>query len=119
LTVVKLTTSGQRSLFSPSLKQKLADLKDGITGLATGPDGSIYIATWNGMLKLNRDGSVAKVVHPVAVKDCDSDPADHNPANASSPLLRGLGVDPDGNVYVATTSCHRVVKITTAGWIRF
>jgi sugar lactone lactonase YvrE len=51
------------------------------------------------------------------VKDCDSDPADHNPANAISPLLRGLGVDPDGNVYVAATSRHRVVKITPEGHV--
>jgi sugar lactone lactonase YvrE len=51
------------------------------------------------------------------VKDCDSDPADHNPANASSPLLRGLGVDSRGNVYVAATSCHRVLKITPDGQV--
>jgi hypothetical protein len=65
MTVAKLTTSGQRSLFASSLSRKLAELKDGITGLAAGPDGSIYVATWNGVVKLNRDGSVAKVVHPL------------------------------------------------------
>ena len=42
------------------------------------------MATWNGIVKLSADGSIAKVVHPVVVKDCDSDPADHNPANAAS-----------------------------------
>jgi sugar lactone lactonase YvrE len=66
-------------------------------------------------VKLSKDGSIAKIMHPVAVKDCDADPADHNPANASSPLFRGLGVDADGNVYVAATSCHRVVRITPRG----
>lgn len=117
MTVVKLSASGQRSLFAPSLEQKLTDLKDGITGLASASDGSIYVATWKGILKLNRDGSVAKIMHPVLVKDCDSDPADHNPANASSPLLRGLGVDGRGNVYVAATSCHRVLKISRRGHV--
>ncbi len=102
-------------IFSPQLQQRLAELQDGITGLAAGPDGSIYVATWNGIVKLNRDGSIAKILNPVAVKDCESDPADHNPANASSPLLRSLAVDTGGNVYVAATSCHRLLKITPDG----
>ena len=117
LAVVRLSSRGEKELFSPSLKNKLLELKDGITGLASGPDGSIYVATWNGIVKLKADGSITKVVHPVVVKDCDSDPADHNPANASSPLLRGLGVDARGNVYVAATSCHRVLKITPDGQV--
>ncbi|MGA3205837.1 MAG: hypothetical protein ABSF12_25365 [Bryobacteraceae bacterium] len=116
-TVARLSARGRQELFAPALKNKLAELKDGITGLAAGADGSIYAATWNGIVKLNVDGSIAKIIHPVEVKDCDSDPADHNPANASSPLLRGLGVDSRGNVYVAATSCHRVLKITPDGQV--
>jgi hypothetical protein len=115
MTVARLSARGERSLFSPSLKEKLASLGDGITGIASGPGGSIYVATWKGIVKLNRDGSIARVLHPLPVDDCDHDPADHNPANASSPLLRGLAVDPDGNVLVAATSCHRVLKISPAG----
>ncbi len=118
MTVVRLSPRGRQDLFAPLLKQTLAELKDGITGLASGPDGSIYVATWNGIVKLKSDGSIEKIAYPVAVKDCDSDPADHNPANASSPLLRGLGVDSRGNVYVAATSCHRVLKITPDGQVR-
>src|SRR5271165_3141707 len=117
MTVVRLSARGRQDLFAPSLKNKLAELNDGITGLASGPDGSIYVATWNGIVKLKGDGSIAKIVHPVVVKDCDSDPADHNPDNASSPLLRGLDVDSRGNVYVAATSCHRVLKITPDGQV--
>ena len=49
------------------------------------------------------------------MQDYDSDPADHNPANVTSPLFRGLGVDADGNAYVAATSCHRVLKIAPGG----
>jgi hypothetical protein len=117
LTVARMSPHGELSLFSPSLKQTLGNLDDGITGLTSGQDGSIYAATWRGILKLSKDGSIAKIMHPVAVKDCDSDPADHNPANASSPLFRGLGVDADGNVYAAATSCHRVVRVTPMGEI--
>ena len=115
MTVARMSPHGEQGLFSPSLKQTLSRFNDGITGLASGPDGSIYAATWKGIIKLSKDGSIAQIMHPVAVKDCDSDPADHNPANASSPLFRGLGVDADGNVYVAATSCHRVVRITPRG----
>jgi hypothetical protein len=115
LTVARMSSHGEQSLFTPSLKQTLNNWSDGITGLTTGPDGSIYAATWNGIVKLSKDGSIAKIMHPVVVKDCDSDPADHKPANASSPLFRGLGVDADGNVYAAATSCHRVVRITPSG----
>jgi sugar lactone lactonase YvrE len=118
MTVARMSPRGEQSLFAPSLKQTLTTLNDGITGLSTGPDGSIYAATWNGIVKLSKDGSIAKIMHPIAVKDCDSDPADHNPANASSPLFRGLGVDANGNVYVAATSCHRVVRITPRGEVR-
>jgi hypothetical protein len=115
MTVAQMSPNGEQSLFAPSLKQTLSNLNDGITGLTSGPDGSIYVATWKGIVKLSKDGSVAKIMHPVAVKDCDSDPADHNPANASSPLFRGLGVDAEGDVYAAATSCHRVVRITPTG----
>jgi len=117
LTVVRLSPDGRLDLFAPSLKNKLAELKDGITGLASGPGGAIYVATWNGIVVLKRNGAIAKIVHPVAVPDCDTDPADHNPANASSPFLRGLGIDSHGNAYVAATSCHRVLKITPDGQV--
>lgn len=117
LTVVRLSPDGWKDLFAPTLKGKLTELRDGVTGLASGPDGSIYVATWNGIVKLKRDGSISKIVHPIVVKDCDNDPADHNPANASSPLLRGLGVDSYGNIYVAATSCHRVLKIPPGGLV--
>lgn len=117
LTVVRLSPDGRKDLFAPTLKGKLAELRDGVTGLASGPDGSIYVATWNGIVKLKRDGSISKIVHPIVVKDCDNDPADHDPANASSPLLRGLGVDSYGNIYVAATSCHRVLKIPPGGQV--
>ena len=41
MTVERLSARGRRGLFAPSLKDKLTELKDGITGLASGPDGSI------------------------------------------------------------------------------
>jgi len=32
---------------------------DGTTGLASAPNGSIYLGTWNGIVKLKADGSIA------------------------------------------------------------
>jgi len=117
LALARLPRNRQPDLFSPSLKQKLAELKDGVTGLASGPDGSIYVATWKGIIVLKLEGSIARFMNPIAVPDCDSDPADHNPANAGSPLFRGLGIDSAGNIYAAATSCHRVLRITPAGQV--
>ena len=83
-------------------------------GLASGPDGSIYVSTWDAVLKVNTEGTATTVVHPVVVKDCDEDPADHKRSNRL-PNLRGLAVDAQGTVYAAATSCHRVLKIAPDG----
>lgn len=109
--------NGKRELFSAALQDKLAQLGDGITALTVGPDGRIYAGTWKGFVKLERDGSIAEIRHPLVVNDCDRDPADHQPANASSPLFRGIAVDARGNVYLAATSCHRVLMAAPDGTI--
>jgi hypothetical protein len=116
-TVARLSPEGKRSLFSPALLNKLAEHGDGVTSIAAGPDGLVYVGTWKGFIVVNRDGSIAKIRYPLVVDDCDSDPADHNPANASSPYFRGIAVDSAGNVYLAATSCHRVVKVEPNGTV--
>jgi sugar lactone lactonase YvrE len=118
LAVARLSPSGERSLFSPQLQEELARHQDGIQNLIFAADGSLYVSTWKGILKLDRDGSITRRLYPIAMPDCDNDPADHNPANASSPLLRGIGVDAEGNLYVAATSCHRVLKIAPDGSVQ-
>jgi hypothetical protein len=86
----------------------------GVRFLASGPNDSVYIATWDAVLKVNKNGAVSTVVHPVVVKDCDEDPADHKPSNRM-PFLRCLAVDGRGMVYAAATSCHRLLKIASDG----
>ena len=108
--LVKESVSQQQTLFPPALEDSLDKLNDGITGLATAPDGSIYLACWNSLLKVAMDGKITILLHPVPVKDCDEDPADHREANRGIPLLRGIDVDSSGTVYAAATSCHCVVK---------
>jgi hypothetical protein len=117
-TLVRETPAKQQILFSPTLENILDKLNDGITGLASSPDGSLYVACWNSLLKVNMDGSVKTLVHPVLVSDCDEDPADHREANKGIPLLRGIAVDSGENVYVAATSCHCLLKITSDGKVK-
>ena len=69
LTLTRLSSDGKRALFAPSLKATLAKLNEAVTGLAIGPDGVLFIACPNAILKVKTDGSVTTLVHPVAVSD--------------------------------------------------
>ncbi len=83
----------------------------GIKGLASGPDGALYISCPSAVLKIKPDGVVSTVVHPIALNDCDKDPLD----SMAEPGLRGLAVDSRGAVFAAATGCRRVVKISPEG----
>jgi len=117
LALAREAPDGTISAFSPQLRRLLAQIDDGVTGLASGPDGSVYVASWTGLFKVKTDGSATEVSHRVVVPDCDEDRADHRPSSPL-PLLRGLAVDGSGNIYVAATSCHRVLKVSADGEIR-
>jgi hypothetical protein len=112
--LTRISPDGKKTLFSPDLKRMLEEAHDGVTGLAAGTDGSLYVSTWDAVLKINKAGAVTTVVRPVVVPDCDEDRADHNPSNRL-PFLRGLAVDRLGIVYAAATSCHRLLKIAPDG----
>jgi sugar lactone lactonase YvrE len=116
LALMSETPGGQRTAFAPALTKALHQIDDGITGLASGPDGSLYVASWTGVFKVNWDGTVRTVAHPIKVKDCDEDRADHK-ASSRLPYLRGLAVGSDGTVYAAATSCHCLIKITPEGQV--
>jgi sugar lactone lactonase YvrE len=114
LGLTRISPDGSQTPFSPDLKKTLEKMDQGVFGLATGPDGSVYVSSWDAVFRVNKEGAVTRVVHPVAVPDCDADPADHKPSNRL-PNLRGLAVDAQGTVYAAATSCHRVLKIAPDG----
>lgn len=76
-----------------------------INGLAAGPDGSFYYSEDDAIHRISRDGAVSTVGRRVPSSGC----------RAASALLRGLDVDPAGNVYVADAGCGRVLKVTPSG----
>jgi sugar lactone lactonase YvrE len=112
--ITKTSPDGKQTLFSPDLKKTLEKTDDGVFGLASGPNGSVYVSTWDSVLRVDQDGTVITVARPVVVNDCDEDRADHKPSNRL-PYLRGLAVGAAGTVYAAATSCHRVLKIAPDG----
>jgi sugar lactone lactonase YvrE len=112
--LTRISPDGEQTLFSRDLKQMLEKRDDGVFGLAAGPNGSVYVSTWDAVLRVNKDSTVTVVAYPVVVKDCDEDRADHKRSNRL-PYLRGLAVDARGTVYAAATSCHRLLKITADG----
>ena len=50
------------------------------------------------------DGKVTTLVHPIVLKDVDTDLPKGTPED-QKPFLRGLAVDARGNVYAAATGC--------------
>lgn len=116
LTLTRLSPDGKRTLFAPDLKNTLAKLKEAVTGLAVGPDGSLFVACPNAILKVKMDGTVTTFLHPVEVKDCDDAFGNYPDAPFfHAPYLRGLDVTEGETVYAAVTGCRCVIKISKEG----
>jgi hypothetical protein len=116
LTLTRLAPDEKRTLFSPGLKKTLATLKEAVTGLAVGPDGSLFVACPNAILKVKTDGAATTFAHPVEVKDCD-DVFGKYPDSPffHAPYIRGLDVTEGETVYAAVTGCRCVVKVSAKG----
>src|SRR5262249_19896569 len=109
--LTRISPDGKQQPFAPDLNETVKKL--GISGLATGPEGSLYLACHNAVLKVKADGTFTKVAEKVEVKDCD-EAMPYDPT-VPMPSLRGLAVDAKGTVYAAATGCRCVVKITADG----
>ena len=115
--LVRETPHGDLEILSSGLEDTLNRLDDGIIGIAAAPNGPIFVACWNSLLRVSMDGKVETLIHPVVVSDCDHDPADHRESNRDKPLLRGLAVDSNGVIFAAATSCHCLLRITPDGQV--
>src|SRR5215472_2954612 len=76
--ITRVSPDGKQSRFVPDL-EKVLKQQDGITGLTTGPDGSLYVACPSAILKVKMDGTFTTLVSPVVVKDCNEESKDRNP----------------------------------------
>jgi hypothetical protein len=113
LEIARLTPDGKVIPLAPSLKET-ADKLGGIKGLASGPDGCLYVSCPGAVLKIQLDGKVTTLAHPIVLKDVDTDLPTGTPED-QKPFLRGLAVDSQGAVYAAATGSRCIVKITTEG----
>lgn len=103
--MTRISPEGRQESFAPDFARRIEEL--GITGLASGPDGTLYVACLTGVAKVKADGTFTMLANPVAITDCDQD--------APTSFLRGLDVDSHGTVYAAACGCRCVVKITADG----
>jgi hypothetical protein len=112
--VTRQSPSGEISIFPLDGIKTTAAEGQGITGLAPGPNGELYIAEPSAVLKLKMDGTFTMLASPIELKDCDMEYPDHA-LRIMLPSLRGLAVDADGTVFAAAVGCHAVVKISPEG----
>ena len=80
-----------------------------LNGLAATPDGSVYYTENRAVRRVTPQGKLTTVVDNVTLSECDSVPGI---STNLGPYFRGLDVDAQGTVYVATTGCGSVLKIT-------
>jgi hypothetical protein len=107
--IVRLSPDGTRTPLVPKLRET-AERLGGIKGLATGPEGSLFVTYPRAVQKITPAGAVTMLADSVVVPGCD-----HVPTDIPDPYLRGLAVDGRGTVYAAATGCRCVVKITAGG----
>jgi hypothetical protein len=100
------TVEGKLSVFAPGLAGALRRWDEGVSGLAAGPAGSLYVASPSRIWNVNAKGGVG--YFEGEVKDCDED----LPPNWKAPGFRGLCATPQGKVYAAATGCRAVIAFT-------
>jgi sugar lactone lactonase YvrE len=103
--MMRISSDGRLEPFALEFAKSIERL--GITGLANGLDGTLYVACLTVVMKVKTNGTFTALANPVVVKDCDQD--------APTSFLRDLDVDSHGTVYAAACGCRCVVKITADG----
>ncbi|KPJ62653.1 hypothetical protein AMK68_04655, partial [candidate division KD3-62 bacterium DG_56] len=84
------------------------------TDVVLAPDGSLYIAEWYRVRKVDANGIITTVAgggHPA------DGVGDDGPAVEAAVSPYGLALGPDGSLYIAEGGVHRVRKVDPAGMI--
>jgi len=113
LEIARLSLDGKVTLLAPSMKETASKL-GGIKGLACGADGCLYVSFPSAVLKMQPDGKVTTLAHPINLNGVDTDLPKGTPDD-QKPFLRGLAVDAHGAVYAAASGSRCVVKIAVDG----
>jgi sugar lactone lactonase YvrE len=113
LEIARLSPEGKVTSLGVGLKETTEKL-GGIKGLASGRDSCLYVSCPSAILKIELDGKVTTLVHPIILQDVDADVPPGTPDD-QKPYLRGLAVDSRGTVYAAATGSRCIVKITPNG----
>lgn len=111
LRIVRFTRAGVQSVHATLPLKITGGVLRWINGLAAGSDGSLYYTEDTAVRKIDARGVVFTLATGIAIPDCARIPG----TEEATPYLRGLGVGPDGTVFVAASGCGAVLKITPAG----
>jgi sugar lactone lactonase YvrE len=108
--IIRRTPGGKESVLSSN---KIFEF---ISGIAVGPDGSLYIteannANANTIRKITMNGTMSIIATFVGKSGNDL------PLETTPSYCRGLAVDSTGTIYVAATGSRSVLKISPAGAI--
>ena len=114
--LARLTPDGKVTIVAAQGLKETVDRLGGIKGLTRDATGTIYATCPSAILSIKPEGSFTTILHPVAVKDCESDLPPNTPAEFA-PWLTGLTVGPKGVIYAAATGCRRLLRISPQGQV--
>ncbi|HEV8377554.1 MAG TPA: hypothetical protein VGP99_01795 [Tepidisphaeraceae bacterium] len=124
LKIVRRTPQGKESvLVTP---EKFAVGKDrpiGVSGIACGPDGSIYLVSLDSLNKY--EGTGAHVLYAIAMDGTirtiakefikETLPESERHPEVRPQYCRGMALDHQGNIYIAVTGSRCVMRVTQKG----
>ena len=124
LNIVRRTPEGKESVLASREKFGIDDKRPvGVNGIASGPDGAIYLVTLENVK--GYEGSGEHVVYAVAMDGSirtlaknfvtEKLPEGQRHPEVRPEYCRGMAVDEKGNVYVAATGNRCVMKLTAKG----
>lgn len=108
LRIVRFTPDGSRSTFASVAASARGEPLAWINGSTVGPDGSFYYTEDHGVWKIAPGRDAVMLVAPEPGAECGAVP---NVGSESGPGYRGIDVDAEGNVFVASAACRSVLKI--------